>query len=83
VVSVAAAATLAGGVTAAIECNAEVSAGQLTIPSWVLLSLAPYDGKLISTLVLEDLLRKPFAAPGLDVSTISWSTGYSVGVKWQ
>jgi len=73
-----------GSGTQAFLCAASVSAGQLTIPSYVLLSLPPTGPPTnFSQLNLSNRSVTLFTVSGLDIASISYSVSYSLSVKLQ
>lgn len=72
------------GATSAILCAAPVSAGQITIPSYVLLNLQPTGTSIVpGTLNVQNGSVGTFPASGLDLATIRYSAGYSLSLKFQ
>jgi uncharacterized protein (TIGR03437 family) len=72
------------GVTAAFLCAAPVSAGQFTIPSYVLLNLSPTGSSIVpGSLNVQNRTVSTFAAPGLDIPSIAYGAGYTVSPKLQ
>jgi hypothetical protein len=79
--------TVVGGSgTSAFLCAASVSAGQLTVPSYVLLSLAPTGSSLTSPpgqLTLGNRSVSFFTAPGLDLAWVGYGASYTLFLKYQ
>ncbi len=76
-------ANFVAGVTSGFQCNAPVNAGQITIPSYALLSISPSGPIIMSGLGVLNPTVSTFTASGLDVGTIRYSVGYSVAPKFQ
>ena len=73
-----------GSGTQAFLCAASVSAGQLTIPSYVLLSLPPTGPPTnYGVLNLSNRSVTLFTVSGLDIASVSYSAGYSLALKFQ
>jgi hypothetical protein len=73
---------LGGSAPSAFLCAADVSAGQLTIPSYVLLNLPPTavgDGQL----TVANRYVNLFTASGLDVSWVGYGEAYTLYLKYQ
>ncbi len=75
-----------GSAPSAFLCAADVSAGQLTIPSYVLLNL-PATGSsatsLPGQLTVGNRFVDLFTASGLDLAWISYSEDYTLSLKYQ
>jgi uncharacterized protein (TIGR03437 family) len=75
---------VADGVNTAFLCAAPVSAGQMTVPSYVLLRLPPTSTSPIGgSLNVENTYVDLFTSPGLDYGTIRYSDSFHVQVKFQ
>jgi uncharacterized protein (TIGR03437 family) len=75
---------LANGVTAAFLCAAPVSAGTITVPSYVLLNLPPTGSSIVpGSLNLQNRIVSTFTASGLDIATIAYGAGYTLNLKYQ
>jgi len=77
---------LANGVASGFLCAAAVSAGQITIPSYALLSVPPTTASSLvpGQLIVGNRLVTTFTAPGLDISSIAFSVVYTLGsLKFQ
>jgi uncharacterized protein (TIGR03437 family) len=70
------------GVTSAILCAAAVEAGQIVIPSYVLLALSK-SAALEGSLVIQNRKVDLFKATGLDIPAIAYSSGISLSLKLQ
>jgi hypothetical protein len=77
--------TVVGGSTpSAFLCAADVSAGQLTIPSYVLLNLPPSGPPLnFGQLTLGNRSVNLFTASGLDLAWVGYGEGYTLYLKYQ
>ncbi len=79
--------TVVGGSgTSAFLCAAPVSAGQITIPSYVLLNLAPTGPAASSPpgqLTMGNRSVSLFTAPGLDLAWVGYSVNYTLYLKYQ
>jgi len=75
----------ANGVTSGFLCAAPVGAGTITIPSYVLLSLPPTGSSIVpGSLNVQNRIVSTFTASGLDVPSIAFGTGYTLGsLKFQ
>jgi hypothetical protein len=74
----------ANGVNSAFLCAASVSAGQMTIPSYVLLQLPPTStSPLPGEVTLENTTRNLFSASGLDYGTVAYTDSYHLSVKYE
>lgn len=72
------------GVTAAFLCAAPVSAGQFTIPAYVLLNLPPTGSSIVpGGLGVQNRIVSTFTASGLDIATVAYGAGYSLSGKFQ
>jgi len=77
-------AALANGVATAFQCAAPVSAGQITVPSYILLQLpSTVNAQLGGQLVVDDASVTVFTASGLDLGTVRYTDGYSLAVRFQ
>ena len=77
-------ANLVNGVTTGFVCAAPVAAGQLTIPSYVFLNLAPNPAPaIVGSLAVQNRVVKTFTAPGLDIPAIDYGLGYSMSLRYQ
>jgi hypothetical protein len=79
-------ASFVNGVTAAFLCAAPVGAGQITIPSYAMLSLSPTasgPNAVPGQLSLENRIVKPFTAMGLDIPSIAYSAGQGLSLRYQ
>jgi hypothetical protein len=75
---------VANGVNTAFLCAAPVGAGQMTIPSYVLLQLpATSTSPINGGLGVANASRGLFTVPGLDYLTVTYNEGYSLSVKYQ
>ncbi|HYL35575.1 MAG TPA: hypothetical protein VEV17_06665 [Bryobacteraceae bacterium] len=75
---------LANGVDTAFLCAAAVEAGQMTIPSYVLLQIPPTsESPLAGGLTVENPSWSLFNAPGLDYGTFSYDDSYHLSVNYQ
>jgi uncharacterized protein (TIGR03437 family) len=75
-----------GGVNETFLCAAPVSAGKLTVPSFVLLNLPASPASTAqgtSSLVVSNRKVFLFNAPGLDYGTATVSTAYSVAARYK
>ena len=79
--------TVVGGSgTSAFLCAAPVSAGQLTIPSYVLLNLSPTGSSSSSPrgqLTLGNRSVSFFTASGLDLAWVGYGASYTLYLKYQ
>jgi len=77
--------TVVGGSgTTAFLCAASVSAGQLTVPSYVLLNLPPSGPPLnFGQLTLGNRSVNLFTASGLDLAWVGYSANYTLFLKYQ
>jgi hypothetical protein len=71
-----------GSDTSAFLCAADVSAGQLTIPSYVLLNLPP-TGTGPGQLSVLNRTVNLFTASGLDISWVGYAATYTLSLKYQ
>jgi hypothetical protein len=72
------------GVNAAFLCAASVDAGQLTIPSYVLLNLPPTGTSPVpGQLTVENPSVSLFTASGLDFGKLGYAVSYTLSVKYQ
>ena len=72
------------GVNVAFLCAAPVSAGQMTIPSYVWLNLPPTGSSLgPGQLTVENSAVSLFKASGLDFGTVRYSVGFTLYLKYQ
>jgi uncharacterized protein (TIGR03437 family) len=78
-----AAASLENAVPKTFLCAAPVEAGQLTIPSYVLLSLDPSGPRRNGTLVVQNKFLSVFSAAGLDIPTLSFSVVFNLSLQYQ
>jgi hypothetical protein len=70
--------------TQAFLCAAPVSAGQITVPSYVLLSLPPTGPPLnASGLNLSNRSVTLFTVSGLDIASVNYGASYSLSLKFQ
>ena len=77
-------ASVANGVNSAFECAAPVGAGQMTIPSYVLLQLPPTSTSPIpGGLTVEDISRNLFTATGLDYGWVTFTDEFHISVKYE
>jgi hypothetical protein len=68
----------------AFLCAADVSAGQLTIPSYVLLNLPPSGPPLnFGQLTVGNRTVNLFTASGLDISWVGYGASYTLTLKYQ
>ena len=73
----------ANGVTSGFLCAAAVSAGQITIPAYALLSLPPTGSSVApGQLTVGNRSVTTFTASGLDVPSIAYGVGYTLSVKY-
>jgi uncharacterized protein (TIGR03437 family) len=73
-----------GSGTQAFLCAAAVGAGQITVPSYVLLSVPPSGPPAnVSGLGLSNRLVTLFTVSGLDIASINYSAGYSLNLIFQ
>ncbi len=75
-----------GSGTSAFLCAADVSAGKLTIPSYVLLNLAPTGSSATSPpgqLTVGNRAVSLFTASGLDLAWVGYGENYTVYLKYQ
>ena len=73
-----------GSAPSAFLCAADVSAGQLTIPSYVLLNLLPTATSAIpGQLTVGNRFVTLFTASGLDLAWTSYSEDYTLSLKYQ
>jgi uncharacterized protein (TIGR03437 family) len=77
--------TVVGGSgTSAFLCAASVSAGQLTVPSYVLLNLPPSGPPLnFGQLTLGNRSVNLFTASGLDLAWVGYGENYTLYLKYQ
>ena len=76
--------SLVNGVNTGFLCAASVSAGQLTIPSYVLLNMAPTGNSLVpGQLTLQNRIVALYTASGLDLPSIGYGEAYTLLPKWQ
>lgn len=77
-------ASLVNGVAAAFLCAAPVSAGQMTIPAYVLLTLNPTGSSIVpGQLSVGNRAVTAFKASGLDVPSVAYGSGYTVYLKYE
>ena len=70
--------------TQAFLCAAPVSAGQITVPSYVLLSLPPSGPPTnTSALHLSNGSVTLFTVSGLDIASVNYGASYSLSLKFQ
>jgi hypothetical protein len=75
---------LSNGVATAFECAAPVEAGQLSVPSYVLLQVPPTASSQIrGGLSVLNSTAVPFATNGLDLGKLSWTESYHVQLVYQ
>jgi uncharacterized protein (TIGR03437 family) len=75
---------LSNGVATAFQCAAPVEAGQITIPSYVLLLMPPASSSPITSgLTVENAAAARFTAPGLDEGVVRYSDTYHLSLKYQ
>jgi hypothetical protein len=75
---------LQNGVTAAFLCAAPVSAGQMTIPAYVLLNLAASGPPLNSgQMTVGNRAVSTITIPGLDIASIAYSSAFTVNPTFQ
>jgi uncharacterized protein (TIGR03437 family) len=74
------AAGIGGNVSAGFSCNIPVSAGQFTVPSWVLLAIPAGTGSLS---IQNFTPPVPFAATGLDYAYVQGSMNVQTQVSWK
>jgi hypothetical protein len=75
---------LSNGVATAFECAASVEAGQLTVPSYVLLQVPPTGSSQIKGgLTVVNSTAVPFTPPGMDLGRITWAETYHLQVDYQ
>jgi uncharacterized protein (TIGR03437 family) len=75
-----------GGVNVAFLCAAAVEAGQLTIPSYVLLNLPTTGASLVPgqlTVGNDAVSPQLFTATGLDWGKVTYGLNYTLSVKYQ
>jgi uncharacterized protein (TIGR03437 family) len=73
-----------GSAPSAFLCAADVSAGQLTIPSYVLLNLPPSGPPLnFGQLTLGNRTVNLFTASGLDIAWVGYAATYTLSLKYQ
>jgi hypothetical protein len=76
--------SLQNGVTAAFLCAAPVSAGQMTIPAYVLLNLAASGPPLNSgQMTVGNRAVSTITIPGLDIASIAYSSAFTVNPTFQ
>jgi hypothetical protein len=72
------------GVTAGFLCAAPVSAGQMTVPAYVVLTLSPTGSSIVpGQLVLGNGNVTAFTASGLDIASIAFGARYTVSLKFE
>jgi hypothetical protein len=75
---------LANGVSTAFLCAAPVEAGQITIPSYVLLGMpAASSSPITSGLTVENPASSLFTAPGLDEGRVTYNDSYHLSLQFQ
>jgi hypothetical protein len=75
---------VSNGVNTAFECAAPVDAGQITIPSYVLLQIPPTSSSPIKGgLSVLNSTATPFTATGLDLGRLSYAESYHVGLDYE
>jgi len=75
---------LANGVGTAFLCAAPVEAGQITIPSYVLLEMpAASSSPITSGLTVENPAASLFTAPGLDEGRVTYNDSYHLSLQFQ
>jgi hypothetical protein len=75
---------VANGVNKAFLCAAPVSAGQMTVPAYVLFKIPPTSTSPISgALVVYNIYTVLFTSPGLDYGTITYTDYFRVPVNYQ
>ena len=75
---------LSNGVATAFECAAPVEAGQLAVPSYVMLQLPPTgSSQLRGGLSVLNSTSVPFTANGLELGRISWTESYHLQLEHQ
>ena len=75
---------LANGVSTAFLCAAPVEAGQITIPSYVLLEMpAASSSPITSGLTVENPASTLFTAPGLDEGRVTYNDSYHLSLQFQ
>jgi hypothetical protein len=75
-----------GSAPSAFLCAADVSAGRLTIPSYVLLNLPPTGSSSTSPpgqLTLGNRTVNLFTASGLDIAWVGYGASYTLTLKYQ
>jgi hypothetical protein len=74
----------ANGVSTTYRCVAPVSAGQMTVPSYVLFKIPPTSTSPINgALDVYNLYTVLFTSPGLDYGTITFTDYFHVPVNYQ
>ena len=76
--------TVASGMRGSFRCDAPVSAGQITIPAFVLMGL-PASGVPggLGTLNVLNTFMSTFTAPGLDIGAFNYGVTYGVFPTYQ
>ena len=75
---------LANGVDTAFQCAAPVSAGQITVPSYILLQLPPtVNAQLGGQLTVGDASVTVFTTSGLDLGTVRYNEGYTLAIRYE
>jgi uncharacterized protein (TIGR03437 family) len=76
--------SLVNGVNVAFLCAAPVNAGQLTVPSYVLLNLPPTGSSTVpGQLTLGNRLVSTFTVSGLDIASIGYGEAFTLYPKFQ
>jgi hypothetical protein len=77
--------TFVNGFAGGFLCAAPVSAGQITVPSYVLLNVAPNPVPAMGgQLSLLNVKVTPFTAPGLDIATVRYAFSHTLqGLRFQ
>jgi uncharacterized protein (TIGR03437 family) len=72
------------GITSAFLCAAPVSAGQITIPAYVLMSLPPTGNSIVpGQLSVQNRLVNTFAIPSVDIASIAFGAGFTLSTKYE
>ena len=78
--------SLVNGVSAAFLCAAPVAAGQLTIPSWVLLNLSPTatgPGTVPGQLTIGNRKVTTFKVSGLDIPSVAYAEAHTLYLSYK
>jgi uncharacterized protein (TIGR03437 family) len=75
---------VSNGINAAFQCAAPVEAGEITIPSWVLMQIPPTASSPIrGGLSVLNSTRSLFTATGLDAGILTYTESYHLSLQYQ